>query len=95
MIEVSPSKRGERSKAKQFMPFLSAQVRLARHTWWPVTTDLPTLPSSLLYYLMTVQEAIRKAQSAEATAPRAEAGTTLDRRLQPYVVEVATLCAMY
>jgi hypothetical protein len=44
---------------------------------------------------MTVQEAIRKAQSAEATAPRAEAGTTLDRRLQPYVVEVATLCAIY
>jgi hypothetical protein len=44
---------------------------------------------------MTVQEAIRKAQSAEATAPRAEAGTTLDRRLQPYVVEAATLCAMY
>ena len=93
MIEVSPSKRGERNKAKQFMPFLSAQVRLARHTWWPVTTDLPT--SLLIYYLMTVQEAIRKAQSAEATAPRAEAGTTLDRRLQPYVVVPATLCAMY
>ena len=36
------------------------------------------------------QEGIRKAQSTEATAPRAEAGTTLDRRLQPYAVAAST-----
>ena len=36
------------------------------------------------------QEGIRKAQSTEATAPRAEAGTTLDRRLQPYAVAACT-----
>eukprot|EP00964_Phaeocystis_antarctica_P047003 scaffold27185_cov55-Phaeocystis_antarctica.AAC.2 len=76
--QVTPSKRGDRNKAKQFMPFLTAQARNVPLYHQGVTTNLSLVLLST--NVPTLQESIRKAQSAEATAPRAEAGTTLDRR---------------
>lgn len=63
MIEHTPSRRAERSRTKQQLPFLTAQ------------------------------EGIRKAQSAEATAPRAEAGTTLDRSMTKHLRCYVSLCS--